>query len=230
MNAFLYKLHRHHWNGLPLSRWVIFWLLVGSGLFWLGWLPTNPAWDRPLALLGVLMAVALFGIGVIAKSKHYVIFLPHPEPNLSVASLSAQDKIPVWASGRFGVESKLRQFSWLQGYYRTFATREHAVMCLCGPSRFLLFGTWPEQNLGMWYIFIQPADIRRVRFGQVRFGRERGPGLAIDYLLRLPKRGRFRPARTLHETVYLVCENAVDAATLLADLHRDLAPLPLSTD
>lgn len=230
MNAFLYKLHRHHWNGLPLSRWVIFWLLVGAGLFWLGWLPTDPAWDRPLALLGVLMAAALFGAGVIARRKHYVHFHPHPEPNLEVAPLSAQDKIPVWASGRFGVESKLRQFTWLQGYYRSFATREHAVMCLSSPSRFLLFGRWPEQHLGMWYIFIQPADVRRVRFGQVRLGRRGGPGLAIDHLLHLPKRGRFRPARTLKETTYLVCDNAEDAARLLADLQVDLAPPPRPAD
>ena len=230
MNAFLYKLHRHHSNGLPLSRWVIFWLLVISGISWLGWLPTNLAWDRPWHLLGIMMCVALFGAGVSAKHKHYVHFQPHPEPDLTVAPLSAQEKIPVWVSGHFGVESKLRQFTWLQGYYRTFATREHALMCLCPPSRFLLLGRWPEQELGMWYIFIQPGDMRQVRFGQVGFGKKNGPGLAIDHLLHLPKRGRFRPARTLHETTYLVCESAGDAARLLADLHLDLAPSPPSAD
>ncbi len=72
--------------------------------------------------------------------------------------------------------------------------------------------------------------MRQVRFGQVGFGKKNGPGLAIDHLLHLPKRGRFRPARTLHETTYLVCESAGDAARLLADLHLDLAPSPPSAD
>ncbi len=230
MTAFLYKLHRHHANGLPLSRWVIFWLLLMAGLFWLGWLPTDPAWDRPGAVLGVLAAILLIGAGFIAKRRHYVHFRPHPEPQLTPSPLSAQEKTPVWASGRFGVQGKLRQFTWLQGYYRTFATREHAIMCLSSPTRFLLLGRLPEQDLGMWYIFIQPGDMRRVRFGEVRFGKKGGPGLAIDHLLHLPKRGRFRPARTLRETTYLVCENGADAARLLADLRHDLPPLPRATD
>ena len=63
LSEFLYKLQRHHWNGAPLSRWVIGGLLGMAGLFWLGWLPTDPAWDRPVAGLGVLATAGLIGGG-----------------------------------------------------------------------------------------------------------------------------------------------------------------------
>lgn len=225
--TFLYKLHRHYWNGLPMSRWPIIGALILAAIAWRGWLPIAPQWNLWAAGGAVGGAILLAVVIVLARRRNFITFRPHPEPPGALPPLAPSDKIPIFASGRFGVENRYRQFTWLQGFYRTFATREHAAICLVSPSRFLLLGRWPEAEMGMWYIFVQPDAIRRVQFGEVRFGPTRAPGVAIDYILHIPKRGRFRPARNLKETAYIACENAADAARLYADLRHDLPPATL---
>ena len=224
MATFLYKLYRHRWNGMPMSRWVIAVLGILALVAWRGWLPVDPRWDLWVSGAALGAAILFAGIIVAARRRNFIAFHLHPDPPGEPVPLTPGDKLPVHASGRFGVENRYRPFTWLQGFYRTFATREHAIICLVPSSRFLLLGRWPETETGMWYIFVQPDTIHRVRFGEVRFGRTSAPGVAIDYTLHIPKRGRFRPARNLSETAYLACDSAADAARIYTDLRQDLDP------
>jgi hypothetical protein len=128
--------------------------------------------------------------------------------------------VPIHASGYFTVEEKSERFTWIQGYFRTFATREHAVICLLQPKRFLL-AEWPERDVGMWYVFFSPKAVRNIRYGTVSFGRTTQPCLAIEHDIHIPKRGRFSRERTVQETVILASPTEEDTRRILADLLHD---------
>lgn len=204
-----------------MSRWLAFLLLLGGLVTAAGWLPGG--W--PVAGLWLLALLALLGVTAYWRRRDFVHFQEAPAPDLLPARLDPSDKIPIFATGHFSVEGKYRRFTWLQGFFRTFATREHAVICHVPPRRFLL-GQWPERETGLWYQFFMPGDILRVRWGAVQFGPEPMVGVAVDYRLAIPKRGRLSRARTLEETVFLACHNEADARRILANLLYELTPPP----
>ncbi len=221
MRQLLYNLTRHHWSGAPLSRWLAFLLLLGGLVTGIGWLPGG--W--PVAALWLLAFLTLLGMMVYWRRRDFVRFQEAPAPELIPARLDPSDKIPIFATGHFSVEGKYRRFTWLQGFFRTFATREHAVICHVPPRRFLL-GQWPERETGLWYQFFMPGDIQQVRWGVIDFGAKPMVGLAVEYRLTIPKRSRLSRARTLDETVFLACHTEEDARRILANLLYELTPPP----
>jgi hypothetical protein len=170
---------------------------------------------------GLLLASFLGFTAVLLywRKRHYLHFVQKPAPAVTPKALKPADKLPVFSSGSFDVEGKQADFTWLQGYFRTFATREHALLCLVQPSRFALLGQWPEKEVGMWYIFFRDEEVEAIRWGEIHFGGSKLPGLAIDYSVFVPKQGRFDRDRTLHRTVYIGCEQEEDVRRILADLH-----------
>ncbi len=214
MHKFLYNLTRHYWSGAPLSRWLLILLLVGAGVTGAGWV--SGGWIGTAAWL--LVFLALIAAITYWRRRDFVVFKELTPPQFTPKRLKPVDKIPIFATGQFSVEGKDQRFTWLQGFFRTFATREHAVICLVPGRRFLLLGEWPSQEVGMWYQFFNPDDILQVRWGEVRFGSASMTGLAVAYQVHTPKRGRFRPARTTQETIFLACENHEDAEKIMANL------------
>ena len=95
--------------------------------------------------------------------------------------LLPEDKIPLRATGRFDVQSRERLFADLPAYWRTYASREHAVLAIQHPTRFLLLGHSRDEDAGMWYAFIPPAAIAEVTPGALRYGRQVSPGLRVVY-------------------------------------------------
>ncbi len=145
-----------------------------------------------------------------AKRQQYVIFVRKQAEPPPPAPLRPQDKVPLRATGFFEVQGKNQTFTELPAYFRTFATREHAVMAWSRPPRWLLIGSWPVEELGMWYIFFRPEAIRRVQGGLLRFGRRAYPALQV--IVEGEKRAR---------TIHLSFDSEEERRLVWADLIYD---------
>jgi len=205
-----YQLHGHRWNGWPLDCWLSFALILLVGLALLGMLPGG----RITACIAALASLSLWGVLLWARRHRYVIFIAEPPPADPgpPAPLEPSDKVELRATGHFAVEGKEHDFSELRAYFRTFATREHAVMAIVPPSRFLLLGSWPTHEVGMWYIFFRPQQILGLTPGTLRFGSHARPALRVVY-----------QAEKGPETVYLSFDDPADRQRVWADLRQDAA-------
>ncbi|MGQ9489570.1 MAG: hypothetical protein ACUVR4_01360 [Anaerolineae bacterium] len=222
---FVYQLRVHCLGQWPLDRWAVTLAWGWAVVLWLGWLlrgrPALAPWHW-----GVLALLGLVGAGLLALrfwgERHgYALFVPEgrlarPTP----CALAPEDKVPLWATGHFGVEGRSGFFAGLQAYWRTFATREHAVMAIRHRSRFLLVGKAPDKQIGMWYIFIPAERVERVTPGRIAFGGISGPGLRLEY--RRPPEAqavrRFRFLGPAQETVYLRFADESARVRVWADL------------
>lgn len=217
--------------GAPVGRWVsAIFLFIGI----LGAFRLFPGGWYTSALCVVLLASSLW-LRHHWRTRDYIKFQEEELPALTPQPLVPSDSVPIHASGYFTVEEKIERFTWLQGYFRTFATREHAVICLVQPKRFLL-AEWPEKDVGMWYVFFFPNAIRKIRYGTVTFGPTTQPCIAVEREIFIPKKGRFGRDRTIQETVLLASPSKEDTHRILADLLHDThveqekTPPPLPPD
>ena len=202
--------------GTPAVRWIDGLLLVIGAMGGLGFVPGR-FFTTGLCLV---LFVSFIWLRSHCRSRDYVQFRELATPSVTPQPLAPRDSVPIHASGYFTVEEKSERFTWLQGYFRTFATREHAVICLVQPKRFLL-AEWPEKDVGMWYVFFFPKSVRSVRCGMVSYGRITQTCLAIEHEILIPKRGRFSRERTVLETVLLASPTEEDTRRILADLLHD---------
>ena len=203
-------------GGAPIGRWInALFLFIGV----LGGLGLVPGRWLTAGLCIVLLAT-FFWLRRHWRHREYLAFREAPLPAVTPQPLKPSDNVPIHASGYFTVEGKSDRFTWLQGYFRTFATREHAVICLVQPKRVLL-ADWPEKDMGMWYVFFFPKSVRNIRYGTVTFGRTTQPCLAIEHEIHIPKSGRFSHDRTVQETVILASPTGEDTRRILADLLHD---------
>ncbi|MBI3959998.1 MAG: hypothetical protein HY328_14390 [Chloroflexi bacterium] len=217
MGALFYRLTHHEFAGLHFLRWLEVDLFVLGGAAALSWIPGG--W------LTAGVALALI-VGLIAgqrywQARDFVEFLPAEMPLVTPAILPSSAKLPVWASGYFSVENKHQHFTWLQGFFRTFPSREHAVICLNQPTAFLRLGQSAAGQSGMWYCFFRPETVKEVHWGEIRFGSESLPGLVVAHTVHLPRRNWLQPEKEVRKFIYLACPNREDALAILADLLYD---------
>lgn len=212
----LYNISRYTLSGLPLINWLCWALLISAAIAATGLLPGR-WWDVGLCLLFMLgLLVALF----LQRRRDFVTFQPAPLPDIAAQRLDPNQKIPIHATGLFTVAEKYQRYTWLPGFYRTFATREHALLCQVQDRNFWRISHWRETELGLWYAFFMPADVEQVQWGELRFGRTIRPALAITYRLTKPQKKRRNGAQV--ETLYLAVQNHEDGHTILADLRYDV--------
>jgi hypothetical protein len=183
--------------GVAIIWWPRFWLAAPFGLLW-------------------LLFLAL--IGWAARQK-YVLFVPlrHeetlPQAN-SLPALRAEELVPVRASGWFTVEGKDQYYVDVEADFETVRTREHIILGRVHPSRFLLVGSWPEWELGWWYIFFQPKTILEMSLGQLQAGR--GVRLALRVVYATNEQGQ--------QTIFLACDDLDAMRRIWDDLLRDAPP------
>lgn len=222
MGALFYRLARHKFSDISLTRWIQL-LLIGLAAI------AGLNWQRGGWLIVLLLVAALVIFTVYAqlwRRKSYLTFVESSLPTVVPKPLKPSDKINVVVSGHFSVENKQGDFTWLQGYFRTFATREHALLCMVPSTRFALIGSTPPKDVGMWYIFFKADDIDKIRWGMLTYGAENLTGLAVTHRLFIPKRRRFQRDRTVQYTVYIGCADPAEAMQILADLlHEEKARL-----
>jgi hypothetical protein len=226
LTTLLYCLARQQIGGMPLIRLPQWLLLIAAGLWAPGWLPGR-WWVTGLCLV-MLLALQL---ALVRLRRHdFVLFTASAQPVVTPQALAARPKIPIYATGQFSVENKSRQFTWLPGFYRTFATREHALMCQVAGRTLLPIGRWPETEIGLWYVFFTPPEIQQVRWGKLAFGRTALPAIAVTYRSTSQPPPRRRANDSGATTVYLAFQQEDDGRTILADLlydlRRDRSPAP----
>lgn len=71
------------------------------------------------------------------RKRDFVNFQATALPTTSPSLLNPAHKLPIYATGLFSVENKYQRYTWLPGFYRTFATREHALLCQVAARKFL---------------------------------------------------------------------------------------------
>ncbi len=184
---FLYDLENHYLIEVKMRTWLNWALAIVALLTLLSPFPGRVMF----AILFLLVIVALSLGNHHARRRYYVHFVPeqHPEPPEDPPEpLWPEDKLLHHASGHFEVEGQEGDWSHLIAYYRTFESREHAIMARLTPSSFLKFGEVRPDVLGMWYIFIKPENLLDVIPGRLFFGKEEEPGLKLRYR-RFDKKG-----------------------------------------
>jgi hypothetical protein len=217
-----YNLTRFTWADMRLIRLPQSLLVLATALWATGWLPGR-WWATGFCLL--LLAALQWKLQR-WRQQDFVRFVASTPPTVKPQRLDPKQKIPVQVTGRFAVENKIQRFTWLPGFYRTFATREHALLCQATKRTFLWLARWPETEVGLWYIFFTPQVIQRVQWGALQFGRHSRPALAVTYLLPDDKTQR-RRAET-HTTVYLAFVDQAEGSAIFADLLVDLPDAALA--
>lgn len=213
----LYLLSRAHLLAIPLLRWVNI-LFIGLALIW-GFLSLPGGWVG--SALWLLVALALFLWVRSARRQAFTHFVPSPlSPAPSAQILPPTQKRPVYVTGELSVEQKARTFTVLPGFYRTFATREHALLCRVRERRIWGVATWPEEEVGLWYAFFTPQQIASIQPGEIKAGRQSLAGLSITYRAVSSHRSERRRQPAL-ATLYLAFANEADRAAVLADLLVD---------
>ncbi len=148
----LYVLRRYQVMGAPLQRWIVIVLLLAAPLMAVGLLPGGLAGG----LIGLLLLIALLAGQRLAEGRQYVHFRAEPagQPAPAAMPISPAEKLAVHATGLFEVEGKAQRFT-------------------AGLAR------WPEDETGMWYIFVKSNELRQVQPGVLGFGRSRRPALRL---------------------------------------------------
>ena len=214
----LYALSVYQLGSASLLRWLLF-LLIGSGVVWVvGWLPGH--WlVAGGALASVITLLALLRYW---RQRDFVYFVAGTPPLVDSEPLSPTQKAPVMVTGFFGVEQKQQRFTWLPGFYRTFATREHALLCQVAQQCWAGLGRWPAEEVGLWYIFFTPTTIVQIEWGELYFGAEARLAIAVTHRVTLPKQRRWRSEQVRDEKVYIAFTSAAIGEAIWADLHHDL--------
>jgi hypothetical protein len=225
----LYVLRRYQVLGAPMQRWIVVLLLLVALLLAVGLLPGGLAGG----LIGLLLAIALLAGQRLAESRQYVHFRPDAggQPALAGTPISPAEKLAVHATGLFEVEGREQRFTELPAFYRSFSTREHALMAVVQPAlRLAGLARWPENELGMWYIFVKHNELRQVQPGTLGFGRARRPALRLLVEQTLPDKNAVMDAwglqwgkdksqlRTRQQTIYLSFDGEAERARVMGDL------------
>ena len=210
----LHNLRHHAWGDIPLLALVILLLLLLAPLFYFGVLPGGVALAVSMLVLILLLLLSNWW----AKRHFYVVFEALESVNVSssLAALEPKDKVLLRATGEFTVKGETKRFTDLLAYYRTFETREHAIMARKTPSRFLGLGRSRPDLLGMWYIFFMPEHLNAVTRGRLYFGAVPNPALRLDYV-HFNKKGKAKDA-----VAYLSFETEKSMQQVLADLLLDI--------
>ncbi|MCC6454783.1 MAG: hypothetical protein IT328_07570 [Caldilineaceae bacterium] len=218
LGPWLYGFQRFQLGGLPVARYIAApWLAVAL-LAALGIVPGR--WIT----LGIALLLWLGQLALMLRyqRQRYVTFAAAPLPALNDVPLDTTEKVAIYATGLLSVEGRYQQYTVLPGFYRTFATGEHALLCLVQNRKWLGMLSWPPEETGMWYAFIHPSDIERLTWGNLRFGDHDYPALAIEYRLEIPPGPRRKRTEIRQETLYLSSPNLQDLQRVFVDLLTNL--------
>ena len=215
----LYNLDHHYFVEVKLRTWLNWVLVVLAVLALLGRFPGSY-----VAAISFLLIIAFLSLSSrYARRRYYVHFVSekNPEsPEDPPLPLWPEDKLLHHASGHFHVEDMEGDWTHLIAYYRTFETREHAVMARRTPSRFLKIGEDDPLTLGMWYIFVSPENLLDVTPGCIHFGGEGEPGLRLRWRRFDEKR------KPIDDVAFLHFNSVADRERVQADLLLDMGGPP----
>ncbi|MEZ4676198.1 MAG: hypothetical protein R2932_18395 [Caldilineaceae bacterium] len=165
VQSLCYHLSRQLVWGVSLLRLLSIILVVSALLWGVG------HWGKAWWVSAILLLIWLGCLGYTRywKRRRFVRFFVLPRPTVAAKSLTPDDKIPVFVTGHLSVENKEQDFTWVPGFFRVFATREHALMCQVAQRSRYGIGQWPGDEIGLWYLFFYPHELVRVDWSQLYF-------------------------------------------------------------
>ena len=215
----LYNLDHHYFVEVRLRTWLNWALVILAMLALLARFPGS--------LIVAILLLALIGFLSLssryARRRYYIYFTPEKNPQPPEdppAPLWPEDKLLHHASGHFHVEGREGDWPHLIAYYRTFETREHAIMARLTPTSFLKVGQAAPETLGMWYIFFTPENLLAVTPGKSYFGGTDEPALRLRWR-RFDEKGR-----PIDDVAYLHFTSTSDRERVQADLLLDMGGPP----
>ncbi len=137
-----------------------------------------------------------------------------------LGALDPADKIAIYPTGQFEVEGKSAVFADLLAYWRSFASREHTIMAIVRPSRFMLLGKTAAHDIGMWYVFFTPGMITAITPGTIAFGRTRRLALRVTYRFTPPASGR-KPPQPISQVLHIGFSDEIARQAVWADMLAD---------
>lgn len=219
LRTFLHNASNHYIGGSTLFRYLL-WIPVIAALVWLtGWLPLRWVGVGVFVLLALALVITLR----YWRGRDFVRFHEQSRPEVTPEPIDSQDKVPIHATGFFEVEGKQQRYTWLPGYYRTFATREHALLCIVQEQQFLRVSRRLAEDTGMWYVFFTGSVVEGVRWGKLHYGNQPRTAIAVDYRVTIPPKNRFQREKVVTETLYMAVQDEEDGHRILADLLHDAA-------
>jgi len=219
-----YQLRHHCLGEWPLDRWAVTLALIAAAIIPLRWLvlerPQTPlAWAILVLLIGAAIGVSTLRHW--AARRGYVAFeLQSDQPPPAPRRLNPADKVAVYPTGQFEVEGKSAVFADLPAYWRSFASREHTIMAIVRPSRFLLLGKTAARDIGMWYVFFTPGMITAITLGTIAFGRTRRLALRVTYRFTPPASGH-KPPQPISQVLYIGFSDEIARQAVWADMLAD---------
>jgi len=219
-----YQLRHHCLGEWPLDRWAVSLALIAAAIIPLRWLlldrPQTPlAWASLVLLVGAAIGVSTLRYW--AARRGYVAFEQQSDlPPPATRRLDPADKIPVYPTGQFEVEGKSAVFADLLAYWRSFASREHTIMAIVRPSRFLLLGKTAAHDIGMWYVFFTPGMITAITPGTIAFGQTRRLALRVTYRFTPPASGR-KPPQVISQVLHIGFSDEIARQAVWADMLED---------
>jgi hypothetical protein len=218
-----YQLRHHCLGEWPLDRWAVTLALIAAAIIPLRWLvldrPQTPlAWALLLLLIG--FAIGASYLRHWAMRRGYVAFELQSDQPPAARRLDPADKIAVYPTGQFEVEGKSAVFADLLAYWRSFASREHTIMAIVRPSRFMLLGKTAARDIGMWYVFFTPGMIAAIAPGTIAFGKTCRPGLRVTYRFTPPPSVR-KPPQSVSQVLYIGFESEIARQAVWADMLAD---------
>ena len=174
--------------------------------------------------IGVLLLLALIAFYVqffIQRRADFVRFAAQTSSQPTPAILPVQDKVAIYVTGECSVEGKRRRFSCLPGFYRTFATREHALLCQVRDRRIFGIASWDSAEVGLWYVFFHPATIRKIEIGNLFYSNQAMPTVAIHYLATVKVNKNGEAEKTAVQTVFVSTLDPSELERIVADLLVD---------
>jgi hypothetical protein len=217
LRAFFYNARRHELGGMPLTRWI-FVACMALALVWL----TGLAPGRWVGVGFWVLAASAVGVSTrLFQRNDFVRFYAGTAPDVTPKAMNPDDKYSAYITGLCVVEGRYARFTMLPGFYRTFATREHALLCLARDRRYLRIGRWTADQICMWYTFFMPADITTIEYGKLQFDRTLHNAIAVTYATTIPAKNKLKRDRQVQETLYIVPGSEEGGRRIWADLLFD---------
>lgn len=164
-----------------MVRGCVLWLFYNLWRRRLGWIPFGAIFLATTVTAGVTVSPFFLAVGICfalaslwAYRSGFLYFKPEQLPPEKVPPLKPEEKVFVRASGPFEVEKKRGYFVDLAAAFEGFETGEKAIMAYVPPSPF-----WPRSEVGMWYFFFWPEEVRKIERGRLFFGLRSFPALKL---------------------------------------------------
>lgn len=220
MRTILYGIVNHYFGGITLFRWLN---LLFVGVILVAIIAATAYWVTGLSVI-LLVVAGMWLLRRVYQHHDYIRFYPKDVPFADQGDrLSPSAKVPVHVTGLFAVEERNARFTWLPGFYRSFATREHALLCQHPETHFLKIAGCEPDNIGMWYVFFQPDEVKAIRWGEIMFGSTPRHCIAVDRMVEKKAKSRFRRDKITAESTYIAVTSIADGQRIWDDLRSDLS-------